>query len=511
KVTVTFDKPIDAATFTAEDARLELTGGKIDAANVQQIDEQAFDVYFPTPEMAGLYNFYVGPSILATNQIPMNQTEDAFNGLSDDVYSGLIFVDLDPVQIPYTQTFTSPDITTLGGWMFHTINESGTRAGGEWRITGDFDPFGEYHLQQTQFADCWSQHDGILALDVNRLANTTDLVLEFDMSRTSNNPRKSDGGSRNMGQLLVGSSATSMVQVGGPEFLLDTEDGIERFGDLNGDGITDLVPQFDDYVHYKFDLDELLAASGTEVNGTIYVNFHRLSFYSTDVTVFDNIRIYDSSETTVAPIVESVTLHDRNVPNSTVIDNIEIQFDMPVQGFELDDLKLERDGQQIAFAPATQLESTDNQHWVIAGLLDSVLLPGEYKLTLDPGSSQIFGNNGGLLDTGFSQAWTDSRIPGDANFDGMFNSRDLVLIFQANEYEDDVSGNSTWSEGDWNGDGDFTTADLVAAFQAGSYVAAVDVVLHKSLFGEMPSHRRFVARNADIDAAIADNDWDKDH
>ncbi|MCA9217105.1 MAG: hypothetical protein KDB27_28750, partial [Planctomycetales bacterium] len=50
KVTVTFDKPIDAATFTAEDARLELTGGKIDAANVQQIDEQAFDVYFPTPE-----------------------------------------------------------------------------------------------------------------------------------------------------------------------------------------------------------------------------------------------------------------------------------------------------------------------------------------------------------------------------------------------------------------------------------------------------------------------------
>jgi len=58
---------------------------------------------------------------------------------------------------------------------------------------------------------------------------------------------------------------------------------------------------------------------------------------------------------------------------------------------------------------------------------------------------------------------------GDSNLDGFFDSTDLVMIFQAAEYEDDLVGNSTWAEGDWNGDGDFTTADFVAAFRSGKY------------------------------------------
>ncbi|MCA9168661.1 MAG: pentapeptide repeat-containing protein, partial [Planctomycetales bacterium] len=58
---------------------------------------------------------------------------------------------------------------------------------------------------------------------------------------------------------------------------------------------------------------------------------------------------------------------------------------------------------------------------------------------------------------------------GDANLDGGFNSSDLVIIFQAGEYEDEVENNSTWATGDWNADGDFTTSDLVVAFQDGGY------------------------------------------
>jgi hypothetical protein len=58
---------------------------------------------------------------------------------------------------------------------------------------------------------------------------------------------------------------------------------------------------------------------------------------------------------------------------------------------------------------------------------------------------------------------------GDANLDRHFDSSDLVLVFQAGEYEDATAGNSNWSEGDWNCDGDFTTADFVAVFQVGAY------------------------------------------
>jgi len=58
---------------------------------------------------------------------------------------------------------------------------------------------------------------------------------------------------------------------------------------------------------------------------------------------------------------------------------------------------------------------------------------------------------------------------GDANLDGLFNSADLVLVFQAGQFEDSVAGNSSWEAGDWNGDAEFNSSDFVVAFQAGGY------------------------------------------
>ncbi len=58
---------------------------------------------------------------------------------------------------------------------------------------------------------------------------------------------------------------------------------------------------------------------------------------------------------------------------------------------------------------------------------------------------------------------------GDANLDGEFNSGDLVAVFTAGEYEDDIALNSGWAEGDWDADGDFTSSDLVAAFTVDGY------------------------------------------
>ena len=66
-------------------------------------------------------------------------------------------------------------------------------------------------------------------------------------------------------------------------------------------------------------------------------------------------------------------------------------------------------------------------------------------------------------------AWYENRLVGDANDDGVFNSSDLVQIFQAGEYEDRGRYNSTYEEGDWNGDGDFDSSDIVLAFQTGLY------------------------------------------
>ena len=60
-------------------------------------------------------------------------------------------------------------------------------------------------------------------------------------------------------------------------------------------------------------------------------------------------------------------------------------------------------------------------------------------------------------------------IAGDVNLDGVFDSTDLIRIFEAAVYEDDVSGNSKWSTGDFNCDGEFDSSDLVVAFEAATY------------------------------------------
>jgi hypothetical protein len=58
---------------------------------------------------------------------------------------------------------------------------------------------------------------------------------------------------------------------------------------------------------------------------------------------------------------------------------------------------------------------------------------------------------------------------GDADLNGLFDSRDIVRIFQQGEYEDDRIGNSAWLDGDWNGDGEFSSGDLILAFQDDGY------------------------------------------
>ena len=58
---------------------------------------------------------------------------------------------------------------------------------------------------------------------------------------------------------------------------------------------------------------------------------------------------------------------------------------------------------------------------------------------------------------------------GDADLNGQFSTEDIIQVFVAAEYEDDIENNSTWATGDWNGDLDFDTTDLILAGQDGGY------------------------------------------
>lgn len=109
-------------------------------------------------------------------------------------------------------------------------------------------------------------------------------------------------------------------------------------------------------------------------------------------------------------------------------------------------------------------------------LLSDIVRSGEQDLQFDlNGDNSVDG-----ADRDFWIVDLMNTYVGDSDLDGVFGTRDLIAIFTAGQYEDEIVGNSTWATGDWNGDGDFGTPDLIAAFgQAGFEVgprAAASVV-----------------------------------
>ncbi|MCA9211975.1 MAG: hypothetical protein KDB27_02835, partial [Planctomycetales bacterium] len=70
-----------------------------------------------------------------------------------------------------------------------------------------------------------------------------------------------------------------------------------------------------------------------------------------------------------------------------------------------------------------------------------------------------------LRDIGWEEA-----TPGDANTDRVFDSGDLVTMFQGAKYE--TGKLASWADGDFNDNGRFTSQDLVLALAEGNYVTS---------------------------------------
>ena len=135
----------------------------------------------------------------------------------------------------------------------------------------------------------------------------------------------------------------------------------------------------------------------------------------------------------------------------------------------------------VIFSNLVFTYSIANPLWDLA---DQEFLAGTYVVAV-----RSFGGYGdiGTYALNASIEATQIPIPGDSNHDGVFDSSDLVQVFQFGEYEDAIAGNSTFEEGDWNGDGDFDSSDMVFAFQAGTFVRAarrMDAAVIDPLFAE---------------------------
>ena len=151
------------------------------------------------------------------------------------------------------------------------------------------------------------------------------------------------------------------------------------------------------------------------------------------------------------------------------VDQIVITFSEPVHGFDRTDLTLAWSVDETVFVDlaAATLTSTDSTTWILDHLSNVTMESGSYELRIVSAGAGITDSAGNPLAMGPSKTWF--MLPGDADGDRHFDSSDFVYVFQRGEYEDSVTGNSTWSDGDWNGDGDFDSSDFVIAFQSGGY------------------------------------------
>ena len=129
----------------------------------------------------------------------------------------------------------------------------------------------------------------------------------------------------------------------------------------------------------------------------------------------------------------------------------------------------------LTFVPSLAGDFNLNNHFDIADLNMLIATIREYDerdtfRSIRDGKFDV--NSDAAVDRKDLQLWVKDVKKtwfGDANLDGVFDSADLALTFQAGQYEDIRARNSTWASGDWNADGDFTTSDLVIAFRDGGY------------------------------------------
>ena len=82
--------------------------------------------------------------------------------------------------------------------------------------------------------------------------------------------------------------------------------------------------------------------------------------------------------------------------------------------------------------------------------------------------------------------------PGDADGDGVRDSRDLLAILMANKFNNPTAGLASWSEGDFNGDGRVTSADLFLILKSGTYQWAAETTNSPTALATVPEPATFI-------------------
>jgi len=154
-------------------------------------------------------------------------------------------------------------------------------------------------------------------------------------------------------------------------------------------------------------------------------------------------------------------------PRIEKVEQLTIVFGQPVDGFDLGDLTLRRNGGANLLDGQATLSSSDGVIWSLGGLGSLTDLPGSYVLSFDADLSGVTSIDGARAAEDALETWQNVLLPGDANRDGNIEIEELGDLMRSEFF---LSGTpASWEQGDFNGDGVFNSHDIADVLRTGHY------------------------------------------
>jgi hypothetical protein len=287
-ITVTFDRAIDPASFSAADVELHnpQRTATIPAVvtPVEGSGNTQYILAFAEQIVRGDYQLIIGPAIADTGGHFMNQNGNSANGEPSDYYTGIVTFEPVAAQpgfgpVLFEETFENWPLVS-SNWSFSLVPH------GHGDVSTTYPRRGLKHLELGAYGGNTSTgaHSGmiVLACDLSGLASQTNLFLEFG----------SRGGTPNV-EVSNDSQTWHM---------LSCQQNLAA-GQLNG------------YLQFTVDLDEALTTNGINFAETVFIRFRATippsPYNQGDVSIYlDDVRILAGNPDELIP--PSITIHPQH-------------------------------------------------------------------------------------------------------------------------------------------------------------------------------------------------------
>lgn len=356
-ISVSFNEPIDGASFTAAAVELRDPQGRLIAVDAPQAvvgtESRQFLITFPPQTVRGQYDLTVGPRVKDLAGNALNQDRDASPGTAADVFrASLSFAPLtiaagaEPILFAEDFEFTT---AAPGGWSFDVVGQ------GTLLTTDASGPqSGLRHLRFDPGPNNATSQTAAFAIDLAGQAAATNVSLEF---------RAKTLGAAASGQLYVEIS----------------HDG------LQWQQVASLDPPAE-YQRYVFDLD----GQGVPLDEATYLRFRHLTTTTccpNDVFL-DNVRI-----TTSDAAGPRVTGHSPSAALVGPLATIQVTFSEPIDAasFTAGDVVLRDPLNRVLSLAGDPQDAGDGRTWTLQPA-EPLRLGGRYALAIGPDVRDLAGN-----------------------------------------------------------------------------------------------------------------------